>query len=238
MDMADDLAYSVHDTEDFHRAALIPWAMLVLSCDQANGTIDDGGEAASLIRDAVEIWWDKPSDAATRAQGALLRLLGVLPLSMRAPYQGTRQQRQELRFWTSTLLGRYVQRVCLASDGKDVTMDDEYHDEVVILKAITLRYAIRNPALAAQQFGQRRILRDLFEDLSEAIKTDALQDMIPVRFRHLAAEWRGSEGVGAKPSLARVAADCIASMTEDEATLLHGRFRGVTVGSVLNPILR
>jgi dGTPase len=39
-------------------------------------------------------------------------------------------------------------------------------------------------------------------------------------------------------SVSRFAADCIASLTEGEATALHGRLLGYKSGSVLDPIVR
>ncbi|MGA7219970.1 MAG: hypothetical protein WBX38_16765, partial [Candidatus Sulfotelmatobacter sp.] len=40
--------------------------------------------------------------------------------------------------------------------------------EVRMLKALTWFYVIYNPALATQQFGQRKIIRELFQILGNA----------------------------------------------------------------------
>lgn len=242
MDMADDLTYSVHDLEDFYRAGLIPLGILYLSAgigDEQDKPVQ--GEALELVKSVVQSWWKSPhpEEAHRRAESALKRVLGMLDENLRVHYQGEKRQRASLRRWSSTLLSRYVTSVTL-NDGPEggiallgETKGEEYNrqDEVLVLKGITRLYAHRNPALAAQQFGQARILRELFRDLSTVLKRDkGPHDMIPVKFRHLTSN--------RESGVARAVADCLASMTEEEVVLLHQRLRGISVGSVLNPIVR
>jgi len=246
MDMADDLTYSVHDLEDFYRAGLIPLGTLYLTgCATPDPPY---GESRKLVDDVVDNWWKRPEErkeAQGRVEAALKRVLGLLPFSLHDQYQGRRDQRCELRFWSSQLLSRYINGVKLRDEGKKMEIallgenkeeENNLQDEVLVLKGITRLYAHRNPALAAQQFGQRRILRELFQDLSRVLQDKELHDVVPVKFRHLVMEWQ--KGKDREARMARVVADCIASMTEEEAILLHQRLRGIFVGSVLNPIIR
>jgi dGTPase len=148
------------------------------------------------------------------------------------PYIGERHQRQELRNLTSELIGRYIRAARLqvpGVDGRCVHINQEEADEVLILKQITRDYIISNPSLAAQQMGQERILRDLFEDLHKDAK-DGTPRYLPPRLKYL----RKIPSTNA----ARFAADCIASLTEAEAVALHARLRGLASGSVLDPIVR
>jgi dGTPase len=225
MDWADDIAYSVHDLEDFHRCGAIPWHRIL-----------DGDQSQQVVTRAEDKWHGKPLDAAGRLRDALRNLTRFLKGSfaqlINEPYEGTRYQRQQLRTMTSQLIGRYIGAAKLQEpdgDGKSVAINTEEADEVRILKQITRDYIINNPSLAAQQKGQERVLRALFNDLCN----DSLKGpprYLPQRLRYL---WDYAEN---QP--ARFAADCVASLTEAEAIGLHGRLHGLSSGSVLDPIVR
>lgn len=217
MDWADDIAYSVHDLEDFHRAGMIHWSQ-----------IQEPHEMDGIIVDAAAGWDVGPCIARTRLEDAAQRLFDVLPLGMRQPFVGNAEQRQALRYWTSTLIGRYIRGTTVVNGV--VTKPSEFEDEVRFLKQLTRRYVIDNTALAGQQFGQRKVLKELFEDLHEAAKSLKLRNVFPHRSRHLLNESGGS--------YPRVVADALASMTEAEAVALHKRLRGIDGGTVMNPIVR
>lgn len=227
MDWSDDIAYSVHDLEDFHRCAALPWTRI----------LDESG-TERMVERAEAKWWDKPSDALARLRNACRRLVGLLketfPELITAPYEGTRGQRQQLRTLTSMLIGRYI-RAARLKNPDDIEADDvcidvaaDAVDEVRILKQITRDYIIDTPSLAAQQKGQRRILQELFDDLHNDSKT-TFPAYLPIRLRYL---WDDEQ------HKARFAADCVASLTESEAIALHARLHGTASGSVLDPIVR
>ena len=226
MDWADDIAYSVHDLEDFHRCQVIPW-------HQFSST-----EATTpLIDHALSTWRSAPADARSRLESAFARVMGLIqtlvPQIISEPYEGTREQRRQVRFLTSQLIGRYIHAIALkrpeAPGAPCVEISRNEQDEVLILKQLTRDFAISSPALAAQQKGQRRILEELFTDLLEDVSSKKSR-YIPTRFQHLVR----SDGVTA----ARVVADCVSSLTEAEAVALHRRLRGHFTGSVLDPIVR
>lgn len=229
MSWADDIAYSVHDLEDFHRCNFIPWTRIV-------------GESApafrALIENCTAEWHDGPSNAGDRIRKAHARLSELFegfPSVVRAgSYEGTRDQRQAIRMLTSILIGRYVQATKIAEDGDNsdnglLKVDDDCKDEVRLLKQITRDYILTSPSLAAQQQGQMRVLQNLFEDFHEEIQKREPR-VLPRRFHHLVED----DSVSA----ARTAADCIASLTEREAIALHRRLTGLLSGSVLDPIVR
>lgn len=225
MDWADDIAYSVHDLEDFHRCGALPWHRILN---------DDIGE--QLVARARHRWFGAPSDADGRLREALRRLTvllrGTFRELMEEPYDGSRAQRQQLRTLTSSLINRYIGAVTVRdSDDQEsaIAINDEEMDEVRILKQITWDYIISSPALVAQQRGQERIIRCLFEDIYNDSKGSPPK-YLPVRLRYL---WDLPPN---EP--ARFAADCVASLTEAEAVALHARLQGFSSGSVLDPIVR
>jgi dGTPase len=224
MDWADDIAYSVHDLEDFHRCGALPWHRIL-----------DDQHAEDLIESADRAWFGKPNESKGRlrtAMRSLKKLLNIYEEVVAVPYEGTRDQRQQLRTMTSTLIGRYVNETKLKEpDDAGVCIDvaHEYTDEVKLLKQITRDYVINNPTLAAQQRGQERVLRKLFETLYDDSKAQPPR-YLPPRLAYL-WDLRGD-------STARFVADCIGSLTEAEAVGLHNRLQGTFSGSVLDPIVR
>lgn len=226
MDWADDIAYSVHDLEDFHRCRVIPWHVII-----------EDEYQEGLVANAIEAWEDKPTDAGGRLRSALRRLLKSfeesVPELLREPYEATRNQRRQIRFITSKLIGRYIDAIELTPPATDngiescVRIKSHEQDEIRVLKQITRDFVIQNPALAAQQQGHRRVIEQLFKDLAEDIESGRPR-FLPMKFRHLAED----------EATERAVADCIASLTEAEAIALHGRLLGHASGSVLDPIVR
>jgi dGTPase len=230
MDWADDIAYSVHDLEDFHRCNAIPWSRIIGS---------DAPDTEKIIENAVKKWHGAPTDAAGRLRGAHRRLTGLFEgfraTILSGAYEGTQQQRLAIRSLTSTLIGRYIlatkltEREDFDSAGQRLAIDTKFEDEVKLLKQIARDYILSSPSLAAQQLGQRRVLQSLFDDFLTEIQGKKPR-ILPRRFHHMV------EDNGLSP--ARIAADCVASLSEGEAIALHQRLTGISSGSVLDPIVR
>lgn len=220
MDWADDISYSVHDLEDFHRVGAIPWSAILY-----------GGDQSEIVNDTHRKWHGAPSnagallnDAFERLSQALLSLFGPLLLT---PYEGTREQRVALRNLSSSFIGRFLKSTKLTQNGLQI--DSAIQAEVRLLKHIARRYIISSPSLKAQQHGQKEIVEDVFGLLfEESGKT--FPPFLPTKLRYI---WELSEG-----QIARFCADCIASMTEAELVGLHRRLTGSAAGSVLDPIVR
>ncbi|MCW1987643.1 UNVERIFIED_ORG: dGTPase [Sphingomonas sp. R1F5B] len=224
MDWADDIAYSVHDLEDFHRVGVIPWWSILKD-----------GQRDNLITQVVGNWFAAPADAAARMRTALDRIALVIrpfPKVTDEPYDGSRDQRRQLRNFTSKLIGRYIQAAKIAppESERPVEIERFAEDEVRLLKHLARHYVIGLPALKAQQYGQSRIVADLFEIFRSEGRTGRI-DLFPPRLRYI---WEDLAGDGP----ARIAADCVAALTENEAYQLHRRLTGYESGSVLDPIVR
>ncbi len=228
MDWADDIAYSVHDLEDFHRCGAIPWKRI----------LDGGEDADQLIDRATKAWFGAPVDARSWLKDALRDftrfMRGSFGAIVEEPYEGTRSQRYQLRLMTSQLIGLYIKSVVLntkrefGNTNRTIKISPESETQVRVLKKITRDYIINNPSLVAQQKGQARIIENLFGILA-ADSVKGPPKFLPTRLRYL---W--SKDI----TVARFAADCIASLTEAEAIGLHARLLGLSSGSVLDPIVR
>lgn len=225
MDWADDIAYSVHDLEDFHRAGAMPWHLV----------FSEKG-SAQLIDRALKAWYAAPVDAHERLQLAaqrLISLLGAWDVLVQEPYNGSREHRVALRTLTSTLIGRYINATRLNPDfsGEAVLRGEEEEAEVLLLKQITRDYVITSPTLLAQQHGQRIILEGLFRAIMDGtVSAKGPPGFLPARFDYL---WDLAQG-----AVPRFAADCVASLTESQALALHGRLYGLNAGSILDPLVR
>lgn len=223
MDWADDIAYSVHDVEDFHRVGVIRWQEIFAAASRD-----------SIVRAIVASWFGAPGNALERVDSALERLSEItipFPAVTLQRYDGSREQRRQVRNLTSLLIGRYIRALTLNEDpsGPAVLINEESTDEVRVLKYIARTYVIGLPALHAQQFGQKKIIADLFQIFCQQSKGGAAP-FIPKRLRYI---WEIPDS-----SEARIAADCISCLTENEAYQLHRRLTGVETGSILDPVVR
>lgn len=223
MDWADDVAYSVHDLEDFHRCNALPWQRVF-------------GDRDRIISHALGS--SSSVDRKARLEAAYGRLSSFLQGTyselLSEPYEGSREQREQLRRMTSQLIGRYIGSISINPDRDDptaVVFNEDDVDEIQILKQITRDYIIGSPILAAQQHGQKRIITELYQALSADCQNEhRYPAFLPIRLRYLRPI--------ANTSPSRFVADCIASLSEAEAIGLHARLVGSITGSVLDPIVR
>ncbi len=237
MDWADDIAYAVHDVEDFYRAGLIPLDRL--AADDSEREQFYAGVRARWREDGI-VSDHKNTDLVRAFEG----IVGMMPIL--EPYQGTRFQRAELRGFTATLIGRYVRaielRVPRTPDERRVEIRIEALRETTILKELTWHYVIRSPSLAAQQKGQRKVIAELFEIFFNACRSKRSQSrsILPVRYRD---QLKHIERVGVTDEessalCARLAADIVAEMTDEQTLYMHQRLTGASLGSILDPIVR
>jgi dGTPase len=250
MDWADDIAYAVHDMEDFYRAGFVPLERLMDEDNEeadrfVGGTFDRWGRDFRPVRDHT--------DAELR--DAFLLLLEQLRETQQIdePYVGTREQRANLRSLTSLLITRYVRgadpddppfrfRLPDGQDRRTVAIRSEAEREITMLKQLTWFYVIQRPSLAGQQLGQQRIIRELFEDFYAATESVTTRDRLPGGARESleaalqAAAASGPQGIHSVR--ARTAADVICGLSEQQAIGLHQRLRGFEPGSVFSGLGR
>lgn len=228
MDWADDIAYAVHDVEDFYRVGLIPLDRLG----------SDKEERARFVGEAVRYLAEEPRYSSQTLEEKLDTLaaafVGVVdPIPVLRPYRGTRRQRAGLRQFTAYWINTYVNAVTLAPDeqpGDQVKISDVARDQVNILKQLTRFYVIENPGLETQQYGQRRIVQDLFKIYKDAAVSGDDREVFPPSHRD------DIDNAGGHEERVRIVSDLISSMTEPQLLRTHQRLIGITPGSVTDVI--
>ena len=219
MDWADDVTYSAHDLEDFYRAGKIPLHQL------SNRTAKERSKFFDEVfsrRDGQEGIWQTNRTEMEKAFESVV--VGVFEIE--EPYNGTKMHRSKLRRFTGFLIDRYINGLRLKSAGqKRVEIDPGKEREVTMLKELTWHYVINDPSMASQQFGQRKIISDLFQIFEKAARTRKNFLIFPKHYQ---------EELESNPSESlRIVIDLIAGMTEKQAVIVHQRLTGTALGSAL-----
>jgi dGTPase len=218
MDWADDVTYAVHDLEDFYRAGLIPLDRLASNPSERSSFLAD---VFRRRKGTLEFSEDQLEEAFSEA-------IDISPLF--EPYRGTRRQGAALRVLSSNLISHYASAVSLAqpgANGSKVEIEDRARKQVTMLKELTWHYVINNPLLASQQFGQREVIRKLFEIYHSATRSADEWRLFPPDYQGDLQEARTDE------DRVRVVVDLIASMTEIQASETYRRLMGLSPGSVM-----
>ena len=209
MDLADDIAYSVHDVEDA----------------VATGALEPSELSRPAVLDETVVetraWyggrWDPDLLLAALAR---LRRDGLLPDG----FDGSRRSLARLKNMTSALIGRFAESVERAtrrtygpgpltrySAGVVVPEDTAY--EIVALKGLAVHFVM---APREREPLHRREM-DVVTDLVEVLMADAprASDALDQQFLD---DWNGAADDGAR---LRVAIDQVASLTDGSALALH-----------------
>ncbi len=222
MDWADDVTYAVHDVEDFFRAGLIP-------LDRIATDHHERGRIVQAAFDSPRGEEAQPIDVLGRSFHALM---DTVPMTM--PFRGSRLDRATIRGYTSGLIDRYITAVSFTDpvDGASpLQIDPIARMEVWMLKALTRYYVIESRTLVAQRFGQRRLIRALFDVLLDASSRPQDWYVFPTIYQEMLRTSRtDAERV-------RLVADLIASMSEAHVVTMYDRLTGLAASSVMDPVL-
>ncbi|HET9499068.1 MAG TPA: deoxyguanosinetriphosphate triphosphohydrolase [Marmoricola sp.] len=209
MDVADDVAYSVHDLEDGIVAGKIDL-----------GRLDDPGERHELWT-TVRDWYlhGVPDEALDETFGQL-RAVAAWPTQ---PYDGNRRALAGLKNLTSDLIGIFCGRVQAATQEAfgtaalvrhqgDLVVPEETERAIGVLKGIAAHYVMQAGERVALQIRQRELLRELHA----AVVAGAPNTLDPTFASDFAA---ASDDAGRN----RVLVDQLASLTDASALAWHGR---------------
>ena len=211
MDLADDVAYSVHDVEDAITSGHLDVAAL-----------RDPAEVASVAANAARTY--AVGLSASHLVGAMERLTssGVVPVS----YDGTRRDLARLKDMTSTLIGHFVQEVTdatrvqhpqatLTRFDADLVVPREILAEIAMLKAVAYTYMMNTEHRLELMERQRTALQELVDMWWQH------PDRMDAQYRedHREAEQRGDEAAAR-----RAVVDQVASLSDGRAWLEHHRW--------------
>jgi dGTPase len=207
MDLADDIAYSVHDVEDGIVAGRIDLTRL------------DEEAVWTAVRD-----WYLPDVDEDKLERALVRLR-TIPSWPGTPYDGSRRALAALKNLTSDLIGRFAADARaatfaaypgpLARYAADLVVPDDSRMEIGIFKGIAAHYVMRADDRVRAMAQQREQLAELVEILA---KTGA--DHLDAPF---ADDWAEAPDDAARR---RVVIDQVASLTDASALIWHARLVG------------
>jgi dGTPase len=208
MDLADDIAYSVHDVEDAVVAGRLDLPAL------------GGGADPTGVWAAVLDWYLPGADEAVLA--AALKRLASLPEWPDRPYDGSRAAMAQLKGLTSALIGRFCDAAQAETrarhgDGRltryaaSLVVPDATWTEIAVLKGMAAHFVMRAEGRRELLARQRQLVRELVDALEQS--PQALEPVF--HDDHAVAE----DDAGRL----RVVIDQVASLTDASAVAWHAR---------------
>lgn len=211
MDLADDIAYSVHDFED-----------AIVNGYLNPARLSDPAEHEALVS-AIQMWVGY--DFARAELDAALFRLTRLPLWLRS-FDGSRQDLARLKNLTSEFIGRFVRAATAATQAAfPSSLKTRYNAHVVVPRDVEVEIAVLKGIIGATVVSidgrksiykeQRRVLKRLATALWQEGE-HALDTVFAADF------------VAATDDMARrrIVVDQVASLTDQTALAWHRRFVG------------
>jgi dGTPase len=204
MDTADDIAYAIHDVEDFHRVGvlqqgsvateLIAWQrdaaeLRRLSAGALAATARRPGRSVEQLRRDIhrKDRWVAGDDAFAAAVEHVRQELvdGLLA----APFDGSIEAEQSVARFSGRWTRRLIDAIEVRPDppvrsGHVLLAPAQWH-EVQVLKLIHHRFVLARPDLALHQRGQARLIATLVDALYEWLVDPDESSRLPQRLHDL-----------------------------------------------------
>ena len=255
MDLADDIAYSVHDVDDFYRAGILDHAPIAA---EFRGWLDDVIEWRS--RDDAEVRAELvPGAALERLRRKMRRddpwvaddeafLAAVSDVDaelvtelLARPFDGSLTAERRLASFTDRWIRRFQESARLrpldTPRSGPVALSPSAWHHVEVLKFVHKRFVLSRPDLAIQQRGMSRILARSVRALGEWLDDDLDRARTPRRLRELIAlareqyaalpaERRPTDAEAETLARSRGIVDYVASLTDAQAFTLSEAISG------------
>lgn len=204
MDIADDIAYSVHDVDDFHRAGLLSQGAVAR---ELRGWVDDaltlrgmsdGELAVAIARPGVALELlrrrqvrDDPWVADEEAFSAAVREVAsdVVDGLLAEAYDGSLASERALASFTSRWIHRLQSSVNIATADNPrtglVTLDRAAWHEVEVLKFVHRQFVLGRSDIAMYQRGLGRVLTRAVRGLLAWLEDPHDRHRVPPRLQEL-----------------------------------------------------
>ncbi|GLZ33577.1 dGTPase [Lentzea sp. NBRC 105346] len=204
MDTADDIAYAIHDLEDFHRVGVLQHATVSaelgewrtkalelagLTRPELQAQIRRPGRSLETLRrrlHAKDSWvMDDEAFAAAVVKVSAELVDGLLAV----PFDGSVESEQALASFSARWTRRLVDAVRVLEEptprsGHVVLAVPQWH-EVQVLKFVHQRFVLLRPDLALHQRGQARLITALVEALEQWVTDRHEANRLPRRLHDL-----------------------------------------------------
>ncbi len=242
MDWADDVAYAVHDVEDWYLAGVFPLGMLAQASRARERLVEQivarGRRRAKETPDGTPIEDPRsdPDEVGRAVEGLFTDPGGAFAAfaELGGEYDGSPEANAALRIMRKRTFEQFTNGVSLADPAAPAR---RHHNDLHIPHELRLRndvlrdciwiYVIDHPRMATYQRGQRRIVDELYEIHADAVaqQPSALGVFPRDVQRHLAGLQEAADRASAVETL-RVLADHVGSFTDSQAARLHRRLTG------------
>ncbi len=222
MDWSDDIAYAVHDVDDFHRAGSIKLDRL--RRDDAEWDAYLGFVAEQMAYKG----WDH-----SELEHVAADVRQHLPS---APFGGAAEDRFSIRTFAVAMTRMLTADLAVSDAGLVVPRRNQMAAEV--LKKLTTRYVVLRSDVVLMQRGQRRVVRELVFDLRELLleHLDTIEGQVtplPPRLASYARfALREDDHEAVEQRATRAVVDFVCSLTDRQAATLHAQLTGDVPGGV------
>jgi dGTPase len=214
MDWADDITFAVHDLIDFYRAGRIP-------IDRCRGP---QSVERDRLMEGIFTRKEKWRSEAGLYEEALQTLVEEFPFEADERYTGSVADEAKLFDFSTSLIGTFVNSIHLRHPsnpgGGHVEIDPEARRVIEILKQFIWEYVIENPELSVPQQGQKFAVKEVFGRLLAAVLEGTMHLLPPPYSTPLPRPVDRAVAI-------RLAADCVAGMTEKELMRFHRCLQGL-----------